>query len=246
MRSKGLDLIKIIAIITMVIDHTRFLSFIDSKVAIQTIIIVGRFAFPMFCFALAVNFNRLWETNNTAGINKYIKNLCIYSVLAQIPHMLMVSEPTTLNVMPTLLLGVLVMILFKSPMKHHSLLLGSSLLLIALISPVIMYGLTGVLLPLGCLIALQNKSRWWIALPLVIAPICNLEEHLISRLSFNGMNVPFTYLVCLTSSLSVAFCFYILNKKLTFNVWKVGTWGYWFYPIHMAGFYLLNCLISAF
>lgn len=242
MRNRSLDLIKCIAIMTMVIDHSRFLFFINSQFLINCLIVVGRFAFPMFCFALAVNFKRMLDEGNVLGINNYIKNILIYSFISEIPYMLMVAEPTTLNVMPTLLLGVIFMACLTAEFKYKWLLVFILSIILIVISPIVMYGLTGVLLPLGCLLALYNKSRLTILLPAVLAPLCNLEEQLVSKLSFDGLNNLMTYLICASSALSIIFCFYINKKKLNFPVWKVGVWGYWFYPAHMLGFYAINWL----
>ena len=54
MRSTSLDLVKWLAMLTMVIDHLRYLW----PEATTWLFVVGRFAFPLFCLGIAANVHR--------------------------------------------------------------------------------------------------------------------------------------------------------------------------------------------
>jgi hypothetical protein len=32
----------------------------------------------------------------------------------------------------------------------------------------------------------------------------------------------------------------LLRRRVTFTIWPVGRWGYWFYPGHLLAVYLLR------
>ncbi|MFW1916233.1 TraX family protein, partial [Acinetobacter sp. ULE_I064] len=123
MRNKGLDVIKWIAIIAMVIDHLRFIDFISTLGYNNTLTIIGRFAFPMFCFVMAVNFKRIIENNNNDAIKSYLINLSIFSFISEIPYRLLEKTPHVLNVMPTLFLGMLLMVILVKNYNHKFLLI---------------------------------------------------------------------------------------------------------------------------
>ena len=53
-RNRGLDMVKWIALITMVVDHLRFV-----WPDLVFLLIVGRLSFPFFCLAIAANVARV-------------------------------------------------------------------------------------------------------------------------------------------------------------------------------------------
>ncbi|HCH7771274.1 TPA: conjugal transfer protein TraX, partial [Pseudomonas aeruginosa] len=85
-RDAGLDLIKWLAMLTMVIDHLRYLW----PQAEGWLFFIGRLAFPLFCLGIAANVSRsrpgqLYTTGNA----RYLIWLGVFSVVSELPyHML--------------------------------------------------------------------------------------------------------------------------------------------------------------
>lgn len=100
--------IKIIAIISMLIDHSG-----DVLIGYSTPLnFIGRIAFPLFCFQLVIGYN------HTHDVKKYCIRLGLFALISQIPFGIMIYNYTNnmlaLNVFFTLLLGLLAMIVFDS------------------------------------------------------------------------------------------------------------------------------------
>lgn len=100
-------IIKIIAIITMLIDHLRktfSLKYLSGYA-------LGRVAFPLFAFQTTISYKK------TKDLKKYIKRLFIFAIISQIPFELFLKkvlnvQDFTLNVMFTFLLGILCMYVY--------------------------------------------------------------------------------------------------------------------------------------
>lgn len=97
------DLLKLIACITMFIDHTGLLYF-PQKPLLR---IIGRIAFPIFAYQIAVGFKF------TSGHKKYLKRLLIFAIISQYPFYLMTGD-MELNVIVTFFLAALCLYFFKN------------------------------------------------------------------------------------------------------------------------------------
>lgn len=84
--SKRNDMLKLIAIVTMIIDHTGLLFFPEYRI-FRTI---GRIAFPIFAYQVAVGFEK------TSNRQKYQTRLLIFGLISQIPYMFL-NETMELN-----------------------------------------------------------------------------------------------------------------------------------------------------
>lgn len=70
------DLLKLLAILTMVIDHIGYMYFPD-----ETLFrIIGRLAFPIFAYQIAIGYSR------TSNLKKYTWRLFLFALIAQIPY----------------------------------------------------------------------------------------------------------------------------------------------------------------
>ena len=92
--------LKIIAVITMFIDHIGYAIF--GKFSFFNYI--GRIAFPIFAFQMSEGYT------HTKNLKKYFLRLFIFAIVSQIPFMLfgkIISTDFTLNIFFTLLLGLI-------------------------------------------------------------------------------------------------------------------------------------------
>lgn len=100
-KSKRNDVLKLIAIITMIIDHIGA-AFFPGVTIFRTI---GRIAFPIFAYQLAKGYK------HTSNLSAYSIRLLIFALISYIPYIYFLGEgltpnPLALNVMFLLLAGI--------------------------------------------------------------------------------------------------------------------------------------------
>ena len=77
--------LKMLGIFTMLIDHIGFM-FLDDYLELYTIFrIIGRLAFPIFAFQLAVGYS------HSKNKEKHIGRMLIFALLSQIPFMMFIK-----------------------------------------------------------------------------------------------------------------------------------------------------------
>lgn len=109
-RSNSLTLIKILALLSMTIDHCGI--FFHKIMTMEIYFIfrdIGRFAFPAFAFLLVVNF-----IYNTLDKKQYLKRLLIFAVISQPFFYLLQNNYLFLNVFFTLYLGMLGIYIYEN------------------------------------------------------------------------------------------------------------------------------------
>ena len=138
--------LKWIAIITMVIDHTGMMFFPYSSIPR----IVGRMAFPIFCFLLVEGFL------HTHDRKKYALRLLLFAVVSEIPFDLAIylsmgqkNYFAQQNVFFTLFLGLLLLILIERSPKVWWRMLMTVLVCLAAYFFMTDYNMMGVLLILA-------------------------------------------------------------------------------------------------
>lgn len=89
--------LKIIAVTSMLIDHSGYLIF--NRFSFMNYI--GRLAFPIFAYLITEGYI------HTSNLKKYFFRLLIFAVISQIPFMLLFPNEFTLNILFTLALGLL-------------------------------------------------------------------------------------------------------------------------------------------
>ncbi len=117
--------LKLIAVISMLIDHLAYVLWDDFDFFNQTVFSVsiyqimrylGRLAFPIFCFLIVEGYL------HTKSVKKYLLRLSVFALISEIPFNLLASGEiffiSKQNVYFTLTLGVLAIWLFEKANNH--------------------------------------------------------------------------------------------------------------------------------
>ena len=112
--------LKIIAMVTMVIDHSGDIFFPILGNNTLYFNAIGRIAFPLFCFMLVEGYK------HTSNLKKYMLRLFIGALISQIPFQILVvnymhAKPFAINVLFTLLFGLFALSIwnYKLPNKEE-------------------------------------------------------------------------------------------------------------------------------
>jgi hypothetical protein len=238
-RDNSLDLVKWIALLAMIIDHIWFLLPAETQEITRWMRVFGRLAFPLFSLAIATNVTR--QPAGYPGGWKYLGGLLLFALLSQWSYS-SYFENGRLNILFTLVLGLVV-----AQAAHHRMprliAAGVVALVIALTyRPLLSYGMTGVLLPGALLFALQARrpetmvASWSIAALLAATANAGGSILLLSDLS-DGDQAAIA-----TAALAPVFGLALLRIQVR-PLRPVGTWMYPLYPIHLL---LLSSLSIAF
>lgn len=109
--------LKVIAMISMVIDHVALYLMEHGTVLYETMRCIGRIAFPVFAFLIAEGFI------HTRSIYRYFSTLLGFAVISEIPWYLLNGAGGTHNVMFTLALGVATLMVLEN-LLQRSIVLG--------------------------------------------------------------------------------------------------------------------------
>lgn len=246
-RNKTLDLIKVIAIFSMVVDHLRYV-----LPEYQNILVTfGRWAFPLFAFLIATNTYRAISSNKSDTIRRYFINLSIFSIISEIPYRLLVGSTgvpaTTLNVIPTLLIGFLIIILIENKTSNLIKLPTLITILIGLyfFGNYLEYGIFGVLLIVAFYLSISSKTNLkynlYFIISGVLALLCSLQ-YFVPIFKVYGLFNVYTMPISLSIILAIFFLRFIDNVNLNINVFKIGKIFWWFYPVHMLLIFLVGSL----
>jgi hypothetical protein len=223
-RDRALDLLKWLAMLSMVMDHLRYVGW-DA----DWLYVPGRLAFPWFCLAIAVNVVRTRASAARPIRWKYLAWLALFSVIAELPYRLyMAEEVTTLNVLPTLALGLLVAQGGLSSAWPARVLGIAALAIGVLFGPQLMFGTYGVLLPLAFVLVLRT-SIWLAIVPGIVCLLSNEWPKIIDGMLWGDPISIGALVACLLAPL---FGLAILRGRPAFRVWPMRRWAYLIYPVH--------------
>lgn len=225
--------IKIIACLCMLIDHIGMIFFSDTDL----FRIIGRIAFPIYCFLLTEGFA------HTHDKRKYALRLLIAAALSEIPYDLAsygMIIPTRCNVMVTLLLGFAALWLAEHVQLSFKGALFMGLMILCVLTADRVrsdYGGRGVLMVLlfAATADLPRKNLWRFALFL---PLCFWMRGF--SVNLWGLSVP----VELFAVLSMPFIACYNGKKRSRSA-AVSRIFYGFYPGHFLVLYLLKLLLRS-
>lgn len=212
--------LKLIACITMLLDHIGL-----TLVPWVGLRIIGRLAFPIYCFLLAEGIA------HTRDSKKYALRLGVGALLAEVPFDLLFFGRLTLahqSVMVTLLLGFLMAMWAK---KRGRFWLPLAVCFFAAELLQTDYGGTGVAL-IALFLFTAEKPR---KLLIQIAGMAMLMLLMGSvEVTVGIVNVPIQMFALL--AMIPIYCY--SSKKATSNIW-IQRMFYLFYPVHLAVLYLI-------
>lgn len=224
-RDKALDLLKWLAMLSMVMDHLRYVGWHANWLYVP-----GRLAFPWFCLAIAVNLARRRADDVQSRVHwKYLAWLAVFALLAELPYRLfMTDEAYTLNVLPTLALGLLVAQGWAGRALSIRVLGLAALTVGVIFSDHLMFGVFGVLLPLACLLVLMRP----IGFAIVAGVVCLFSNAWRQILEGVQWGDPISVGALIACLLGPALGIMLLRTQPQMSVPPMRRWAYAIYPLH--------------
>ena len=223
------DFLKIIALISMLIDHIgKF--FFSEFVFFQ---ILGRLAFPIFAYFIAEGF---YYTSNR---RKYFFQILIFAFISQIPYVFLWNG---LNILFTFLISIVLLFVWDLLTKSKSI---QKILLIVIFSfsiiltfflgvlNIIDYGLYGVLLPIIFYIFRNQKFLKFLIFILMTIFYVSFDLIFVKDINFSNFLQLF--------SLFSIFLILLYNENMkSIKIFKY--LFYFFYPFHLIVLALLKTI----
>ncbi|TFY90013.1 conjugal transfer protein TraX [Pseudomonas kairouanensis] len=228
-RDGALDLLKWLALLCMVLDHLRYVG-----LSLDGLYVPGRLAFPWFCLAIAANLNRV---KNAQVSWRYLGWLLLFSVISEVPYRLFIEDADTLNVLPTLALGLLVARGWQQKALFDRGLALVAVTVAAVFSSHLMFGFFGVLLPLAMLLVFTRP--WYFAVvPGVVCVAANQWQVLLNSGSLVALS---GLIACLIAPLAGLV---LLRHAKNASPPAMRRWAYSLYPLHFLLLLLVRQTIA--
>lgn len=176
---RALDLVKIIAAVYMVIDHGNEILF-DGAFPIS--FMIGRGAFPLFSYALAIAILRAGKDGERYAVTKYAPRLFAAALLSEPIYMLVMGSPPV-SVLFTLALAAVWAGLSLRLSDTVFLLLGAASIASTFTHPLSDFGFCGVAIP-AMMIGVMQGRKLALALLLVAFTTVNLQSYLNGEIGF--------------------------------------------------------------
>ncbi|MDI2592419.1 TraX family protein [Pseudomonas sp. 681] len=221
-RDGALDLLKWLALLSMVLDHLRYVGY-----SLDLLYVPGRLAFPWFCLAMAANLARASVVAGS-GQWRYLGWLMVFSAISEIPYRVYIPDPDTLNVMPTLVLGLLVARGWQDPTLPARGLTMAAVVLALVFNERLMFGFFGVLLPLAMLLVIRRP--WYFSvLPGLVCLAGNQWRVLYEAAEFGNRAAILGIVACLIAPLLGLL---LLRQTSRLKPPPMRRWAYALYPAH--------------
>ncbi|NVZ72207.1 TraX family protein [Pseudomonas costantinii] len=218
-RDGALDLLKWLALLSMVLDHLRYVG-----LSLDGLYVPGRLAFPWFCLAIAANLHRVRHAPVT-GQWRYLGWLLLFSVISEVPYRMFIDDADTLNVLPTLALGLLVARGWQKKAIFDRGLALIALAVGAVFSAQLMFGFFGVFLPLAMLLVFRRP--WYFSvLPGVICVAANQWQVLLAS------GTPPALAGLATCLIAPLLGLVLLRRAKNASPPPMRRWAYALYPAH--------------
>lgn len=210
-------MLRIIALITMVIDHVGLVFFPDYFI----FRIIGRLAFPLFAFGIAQGYL------HTKNLSKYFQRILLLALISQ-PIFYLLFNQGALNICFTLTLGLAAIYLYDKG-KHWWIKVFGILFILFLGQWLnVEYGAYGILLILCFYIFRNNILLILFGSLLVFAQTLLNYDQILNLFAIIFAIIPL-FLV-----------YYIKDINFKINKWV----QYLFYPVHLLIIYLIFKLIN--
>lgn len=215
-------ILKIIALITMTIDHLGYVIF--GKLSFMNYI--GRIAFPIFAYQISEGYS------HTKNLKKYFLRLGIFALISQIPYSLYRSLITTnfsFNIFFTLLLGLCAILVYD---KCKSKILGViCYIFIAIFAEVMKvdYGFFGISIIFFFYVFKEKKMFFNISYILLV-----LTKYLYNILIYNFDTIYLILCVC------TLFPLLFINLYNGQQGKKIKYLLYLYYPLHLLLLFLVS------
>lgn len=225
-RKSGLsaDILKIIAMITMVIDHIAWAFIPFDSIAGQAMHIIGRITAPIICFMIAEGYN------STHDVISYARRLGIFAVISHIPYVYFETgsfNPLhTTSIMLPLFLGVVALIIQDSP-KYDAGIKSIVFLVLCIISCLGDWNVTAMLWIYYFSVYRYDRKRQikYFCIISIIMTALNMIQYVITGSWYLGF-------FQLGVFLAVPF---LMNYSGERKIGKAGKWFFYiFYPLHLA------------
>jgi hypothetical protein len=159
---------------------------------------------------------------------RYLGWLLLFSAVSEIPYRLYIPEPDTLNVMPTLALGLLVARAWQDSASVSRLLALAALVVAMVFSDRLMFGFFGVLLPLAMLLIFRRP--WYLSLlPGLVCLAANQWQVLLESARFGNSVAMLGLATCLFAPMLGMF---LLRHGRHVRPPPMRRWAYALYPMH--------------
>jgi hypothetical protein len=220
------DILKLIAILTMTIDHLGYIFTPSYEMPLR---FIGRISFPIFAFLLAYNLTQ------KDLFKKYITRLTSFAVstsLILIPFKYQIGNVLPLNIFWTLLLGVITIYIIEITNKKFKqnnakyIIIGYILCFSALLSSITDYEFFGFLYILSLYSWYKTKHTAFGISTLIISFVMNLH-----------LSVWASIISCLTSFI---FLLPLTKPAKTIRFLKPWWLFYAYYPVHLAILYAVK------
>jgi hypothetical protein len=221
--------IKLIAIVTMVIDHVGAFLFPN----ILFLRVIGRLAFPLFSSLIA---NGAYYSKNR---NKYLVRLFVFAIISQVPYLLtgrlIHPDFQGLNIFFTLFLGLLAIEIIR---KYKSaVVFVTVVLVIGLLAEIawVSYGLAGILSIVFFYKYFKDFKKMLISQALIFS-ISSLTPQIIQLFSGSIIVIENTRVIQSLAVFSLIFI-YLYNEKPGPRLKYI---FYVFYPAHLIIIYMIR------
>ncbi len=224
-KTKRSDFLKLIAALTMLIDHTARLIEIDYPALFIVMRLIGRLSLPIYAYYLARGFAC------TRSLPKYALRLAVFAIISQVPYGLFFNDFLYLNIMFTFLLSLLALYAFTQ--KWYFTVAGVALVPVC---TQILFGLTvdysfyGVLLPVLFYYFDDNKKYAVLSIAALSLMYCLATGDILQARTYLQM----------AALLALPLIFF-MRDKIRLTVHKY--FFYIFYPLHLWLLYFAVLLL---
>lgn len=214
--------LKLIACLSMLLDHIG-----ASILPLMGLRVIGRLAFPIYCFLLAEGMA------HTRSMKKYALRLAVMAVVSELPFDLLLFGGINLrhqNVMVTLLLGCL-MVLWMGKIPRNPLI---PVIFCALAAEVLGtdYGAMGVAM-IALFVLTRQREDGWLLRILGVAVLCWM-------IGGAGWQIGYFYVPAQMFGVAALVPIGLYSGRKVTNS-KLIQWGFYlFYPVHLLALWLIK------